>query len=75
MRHALQNEGAEGKQQDADRELAQSAGSRHEGPSLAPAHEPPAFSVSSRGDAPLTRARPIARGLCCIGSVTRWTVM
>ena len=75
MRYALQNEGADGKQQDADRELAQSAASRRERNSEAPAHEPPAFSVSSRADALLTRARAIARGLSCIGSAARWTVM
>ena len=65
MRHALQNEGADGKQQEADRELPQSAAPLRERNSRAPAHEPPAFSVSSRGNAPLTR----------VGSVARWPVI
>jgi len=48
MYRDLQNQGANGKQKDADRKLAQSAASRPEDSSCPPAHAPPSFPAARR---------------------------
>ncbi|WP_152544444.1 hypothetical protein [Brucella rhizosphaerae] len=52
----LQNQGADGKQQDADRKLAQSAASCPASNSRAPVHAPPSFPVAREARA-MSRSR------------------
>lgn len=61
MCRRLQNQGADGKQQDADCNLAQSAIPRPKSNSCTLAHAPPAFSVTRETDAlPRSRRAPPA---------------